>query len=140
MQQIQHCPYPPEPKKYGADAQSPLPSNNPQKLTDSEIKQVQKIVGSIFYYARAVDMTVLIELSTIVSKQTKGTERTLEKAHQVLDYLATHHDATVQCCASNLGMKIPLDMLCLSKPNAHSRACGIFFHGILTNCWETHQT
>jgi hypothetical protein len=40
MQQIQHCPYSPEPTRYGADAQSPLPSNNTEKLTDSKIKQV----------------------------------------------------------------------------------------------------
>ena len=54
MRLIQHCPYSPEPKKYGADAQSPLPTDKTRKLTNAEIKQVQKIVGSILYYARAV--------------------------------------------------------------------------------------
>jgi hypothetical protein len=39
-------------------------------------------------------MTVLMALSTIVSEQTKGTECTLEKAYQGLDYLVTHHVAT----------------------------------------------
>ncbi len=75
MQRIQHCPYLPEPKKYGADAQPPLPTDNTRKLNEAEIKQVQKIVGSILYYARAVDMTVLMALSTIASEQTKGTEK-----------------------------------------------------------------
>jgi hypothetical protein len=70
--------------------QSPLPHDDSQKLNDTEIKQVQKIVRSILYYARAVDMTVLMALSTIASDQTKDTQRTLEKAYQVLDYLATH--------------------------------------------------
>jgi hypothetical protein len=37
MQLIQHCPYSPEPNRYGADAQHPLPSEDTQKLTDSEI-------------------------------------------------------------------------------------------------------
>ncbi len=95
MRQVQHCPYLPEPKRYGADVQSPLPHNDSRKLNNTEIKQVQKIVGSILYYARAVDMTVLIALSTIASEQTKGTKRTLEKAYQVLDYLATHPNAVV---------------------------------------------
>jgi hypothetical protein len=63
MKRIQHCPYSPEPKKYGAKAQSPLPQDYSQKLTEKEIKQVQKIVGSILYYARAVDMTVLMVFS-----------------------------------------------------------------------------
>jgi hypothetical protein len=76
MRRIQHCPYLPEPKRYGADAQSPLPSDDTRKLTNSKIKQVQKIVGSILYYAQAVDMMVLMALSTIASEQTKRTERT----------------------------------------------------------------
>jgi len=81
---IQHCPYLPEPKRYGTDTQSPLPQYISRKLNEKEIKQVQKIVGSILYYARAVDMTVLMASSTIASEQTKGMERTLEKAYQVL--------------------------------------------------------
>ena len=95
MRRIQHCPYLPEPKKYGADAQSPLPTDNARKLTDTEIKQVHKIVRSILYYARAVDLTVLTALSTIASERMKGTKKTLEKAYQVLDYLASHPNATV---------------------------------------------
>ena len=50
MRRIQNCPYSPEPKKYGAEAQTPLPQDNSRKLTKKEIKQVQKIVGSILYY------------------------------------------------------------------------------------------
>ena len=46
-----------------------------QKLNDKEINQVQNIVGSILYYAGAVDMTLFMVLSTIASEQTKGTER-----------------------------------------------------------------
>jgi hypothetical protein len=60
MQQIQHCPCSPEPKRYGADAQSPFPQDISRKLNEKKLKQVQKIVGSILYYARAVDMTVLM--------------------------------------------------------------------------------
>ncbi len=75
MRRIQHCPYLPEPKKHGTDAQSPLPTDETRKLTDAEIKQVQKIVESILYYARAVDLTILMALSTIASEQTKGTKK-----------------------------------------------------------------
>ena len=131
MQRIQYCPYSPEPKKYGADAQSPLPTDETRKLTDAEIKEVQKIVGSILYYARAVDLTVLMVLSTIASEQTKGTEKTLEKAYQVLDYLASHLDAVVRFRASDMVMNIHSDASYLSEPNARSRACGHFFMGAL---------
>ena len=67
MQRIQHCPYLPEPKRYGAEALSPLPQDISRKLTENEIRKVQKIVGSILYYARAVNMTVLMALSSIAS-------------------------------------------------------------------------
>jgi hypothetical protein len=127
----QHCPYSPEPKKYGSEAQSPLPIDTMQPLGDKEIKAVQKIVGSILYYARAVDMTVLMALSTIASEQTKGTECMMEKALQVLNYLATHPDATVCFCATGMVMNIHSDASYLSEPNSRSRACGHFFIGWL---------
>ena len=69
---------------------SPPPTRYFAKNARQRNKKVQKIFGSILYYVRAVDMTVLMVLSTIVSEQTKSMEGTLEKAHQVLDYLATH--------------------------------------------------
>ncbi len=77
MRRMQHCLYSPEPKRYGAETQSPLLQDNTRKLNEKEIKQVQTIVGSILYYSRVVDMTVLLALSTIASEQTKGMERTL---------------------------------------------------------------
>ncbi len=83
-----------------------------RKLSDTKVKQVQKIVGSILYYARAVDMTVLMALGTIASKQTTGTAHTMENALQVLDYLATHPNATVPFHHS--------DELFLTEPKSRS--------------------
>jgi hypothetical protein len=131
MQCIQHYPYLPEPKRYGADTPSLLPQDILQTLTDKEIKKVQIIVGSILYYPRAVDMRVLMALSTIASEQTKGTERTLEKAYQVLDYLGTHPNAMLRFHASDRVMNIHSDASYLSEPNACSRAYGHFFMGSL---------
>ena len=125
----QHCPYSPEPKKYGSTAQAPLPIDTSQPLGEKEIKAVQKIVGSILYYARAVDMTVLMALSTIASEQTKGTKQTMEKALQVLNYLATHPNATIPFRATDMVMNIHSDVSYLLAPNSRSRACGHFFLG-----------
>ncbi len=129
MQRVQHCPYSPEPKKYRTKAQSPLPQDNSQKLTNKEIKQVQKIVGSILYYSRAVDMTVLMVSSSIASEQTKSPDRTLEKAYQVLDCLALHPDAVVRFRASDMVLNIDSDASYLSKPKVCSRACDHVFMG-----------
>ena len=93
---VQTCPYSPEPKKFGTEAQSPLPPDATPKLNASGIKKVQQIVGSILYYARAVDMTVLMALSSIAVEQTKATETTMLLCVQLLDYLACNAEAKVR--------------------------------------------
>ncbi len=91
----QYCPYAPAPKQYGAAAQSPLPVGISPKLAPNEIKETQRVIGSILYYAQAVDITVLMALSLIAIKQSKVTTGMMEKAKQLLDYLATNPDATI---------------------------------------------
>ncbi len=83
----QHCPYSPEPQKYGTDAQQPIVEDMLRKLNKKEIKYIQEIFRSILYYVRVVDMTVLMALRTIACKQTKGTEQTMEKNYKYLTIL-----------------------------------------------------
>jgi len=125
----QHCPYTPAPKQYGAEAQAPLPIDISPKLSREDIKEIQRIVGSILYYARAVDITVLMALSSIASKQTRGTTNRMAKAKQLLDYLATHPDATIRFRASDMILSVHSDASYLTEMKAHSRACGHFFMG-----------
>jgi hypothetical protein len=81
---LQMCPYLPEPKKFGTEAQAPLPHDSTPKLDAKCIKCVQKIVGSILYYARVVDMTVLMALSSIAVEQTKVTEKNNGTMHPII--------------------------------------------------------
>ncbi len=74
---LQTCPSLPEPKKFGTEAQAPLPHNSTPKLDAKGIKHLQKIVGRNLYYAQAVDMMVLIALSFIAVEQTKATKKTM---------------------------------------------------------------
>jgi hypothetical protein len=74
---------------------APLPPDKSPPLSDKDIKHVQRVIGSILYYAHAVNRTVLMALSTtIASKQ--ATENTMLKTKQILGYLVMHPDATVQ--------------------------------------------
>ncbi len=98
----QHCPYTPAPKQYGAEAQAPLPADISLKLSNNEIKEIQRVIGSISYYTRTVDITILMALSSIASKQMQGRTNTLAKAKQLLDYLAMHPDATIRFQASDM--------------------------------------
>jgi hypothetical protein len=87
-----------------------------------KIKEIQQIIGSVLYYAWAVDITVLMALSSIAIKQTKG----MGHAKQLLDYLATNSNATIQFHTSNMIMNVHSDALYLSKANARSHACSHF--------------
>jgi hypothetical protein len=136
---IQGCPYSPEPKKFGTEAQASLPQDDTPKLDKKGIKRVQKIVGSSFYYARAVDMTVLMVLSTIAVDQTKATERTMEQCTQLLDYLAHNADAKVRFHVLDMILNIHSDASYLSEAKARSRACGHFFMGWMPKNGEPIQ-
>ncbi len=76
----QRCPYSPAPKQCGAKAQAPLPIDISPKLLPDDVKQIQRIVKSILYYAWAMNITVLMALSSIVIEQTKGMTSMMEKA------------------------------------------------------------
>ena len=73
----QHAPYPCAPKTYGKSAQEPTAINNSPPAGQEGITHVQKIVGSILYYARSVDSTPLVALNTLASKQSHATEKTI---------------------------------------------------------------
>jgi hypothetical protein len=47
------------------------------KLDAKDIRRVQKIVGSILFYARAVKMRVLMALSFIATEQTRATKKAM---------------------------------------------------------------
>ncbi len=133
------CPYLPEPKKFGSDAQAPLPPDDMPKLGANGIKRVQQIVGSILCYAGAVDMTVLMALSSIAIKQTKVTEITMGRCIQLLDYLATNEMAKIRFHASDMILNIHSDASYLFETGPCSSTCGHFFMGWMPNNNEPIQ-
>jgi hypothetical protein len=98
-------------------------------LTSKQCLNIQKVTGSVLYYARAVYPTVLMPLNDIATEQTKATEKTQAATNQLLDYLATHPDATIRYHASYMIVHIHSDASYLSVSNACSRLGGLFFCG-----------
>ena len=125
----QHAPHPIPPRTYGAESQKPNPTDTSPPIDEHGIKRIQQIVGGILYYARAVDVTVLAALSTLAAEQTTATERTRNKVTQLLDYLATHPNATIRYRASDMKLNAHSDASYLSEKGARSRAAGYFFLG-----------
>ncbi len=119
----------------GSNAQCQLPFNTSPLLSDTNIKHIQRVIGSILYYALAVNLTVMMALSTIASEQAHGIENMMLKTKQLLNYLATNLDATVPFHESDMILNIHSNASYLSKANTHSRACGHFFMG-----WKPNPT
>jgi hypothetical protein len=98
-------------------------------LSAKQCLTIQKVTGSVLYYTHAVDPTVLMPLNDIKTEQTKATEKTRAAMNQMLDYLATHPDATIRYHASDMILHIHSDVSYLSVSDARSRLGGLFFLG-----------
>ena len=92
----QHCPYLPNPIKYGKDNQSPSSFDDSPLLDKAGKKHVYQIVGSFLYYAQAVDPTILMALSKKSSQQAAPTENMMKLVNHLLDYMWTHPDAIIR--------------------------------------------
>jgi hypothetical protein len=68
-------------------------------------------------------------LNDIATKQTKATEKTQAATNKMLDYLATHPDATIRYHATDMVLHIHSNAYYLSVSNAWSRLGGLFFLG-----------
>lgn len=75
----------------------------PSRLTDAEIKCIQQTVGTFLFYGCTVNLTMLTALSMLATAQIQGTKETQKVTRQlVLDYAATHPDATLRFHTSHM--------------------------------------
>jgi hypothetical protein len=114
---------------YGAKTQYAMKDETPQ-LTAQQCLTIQKIAGSVLYYARAVDPTVLMPIKDIATEHTEATAKTQAATNQLLDYLSTHPDATIRYHISDMILHIHSDASYLSVSNARSRLGGLFSEAI----------
>ena len=74
----------------------------------------QKIVGTLIYYARAVEPTMMSELGYIYENQANSNETTAQATKQLLDYCVTHPDATRRCNQNDMVIRVHSDGFYLS--------------------------
>jgi hypothetical protein len=113
---------------YGETTQYATKDETPP-LTAKQCLTIQKVTGSVLYYARGADPTFLMPLNGIATEQTKETEKTQAAINQLLDYLSTHPDANIRYHASDMILHIHIDASYLSVSNARNRLGGLFFCG-----------
>ena len=56
---------------------------------------MQQIVGTLLYYAIAIDPTMLLALGTLSSQQSKSTKQTYDATLWLLNYANSNPDATI---------------------------------------------
>jgi hypothetical protein len=123
----QHSPHAWIAPDYGAATQWAIDADTSPLLESTDLKTLQQILGTLLYYAQAVDNTMLVAISTLASVQAQGTQATMDAAIHLLNYCATHPDAVVQYKASDMILHVHSDASYLSVHGARSRVGGYFF-------------
>ena len=113
---------------YGrSEPQLAVQEDTSERLDLAATKRIQEGVGALLFYARAVDNTMLVALSTIASKQANATKDTAKAMVQLLNYAATYPNAVVRFHASGMILHLESDASYLSEPKARSCYGGYFY-------------
>jgi hypothetical protein len=84
-------------------------------------------MGTLLYYARAVDSTMLTALSSLATEQAKPTQKTMEKVKQLLDYCASQVEAIITYNKNKMILVVHSNAGYCNEKKLHSRARGHFF-------------
>jgi hypothetical protein len=85
------------------------------------------VAGTLLYYGRAVDSTILTSLSSLTTKQAKPMQKTMEMVKQLLDYCATQEEAIITYTANKMILNVHSDAGYLKEKKGRSRAGRHFF-------------
>jgi len=110
------------PIAYSAKTQFAPDDDASALLSEIRKRRIQEIVGSLLYYARAVDNKLLVALSAIASRQAQATVATEQAVHLLLDYVATYPNDGIVYRVSDMILCAHANAGFLNKTNARSRA------------------
>jgi hypothetical protein len=117
---------------YVSNMLSKFQHDAPKHPQHTPSRYVTSVYGANTQYAKKMKhhhSRPKMPLNDIATEQTKATEKTQAATNQLLDYLATHPDATIRYHASDMILHIHSDASYLSVSNARSRLGGLFSCG-----------
>ena len=116
------------PPNYGIGQQTPsIDTSTPLSL--AETTTLQEIVGSLLYYARAIDVTILPAVTHLSSLQANPTQDVLQSSQRLLAYCSRYPNNALRYHACDMTLHIQSDASYLSRPQARSVAGAIFYLG-----------
>jgi hypothetical protein len=83
-------------------------------LYDKNVKKLQQLTGTLLYYTRAVDPTLIMPINVLASEQSNATEITADKVIKLLNYCKTHPETKIRYHASAMILHIHSDASYLS--------------------------
>ena len=123
----EHSPHPWQRPNYGAKAQFAIPQDDAPYLDAADKKRILEVLGTLLFHARAIDSTLLTARGELATEKSQATKTTTTKLAQLLNYCATHFDATVCFTASDMILAIESNASYLSVVKGRSRATSYFF-------------
>jgi hypothetical protein len=105
----QHAPSPFTEPVYGRQVQLTPIADLSQPLNPKETTRLQEIIGVFLYYGRAIDNTMLVALGSLAATQSDGTQATAKASVHLLNYAASHPDASILYRASDMCLHIHSD-------------------------------
>ena len=112
---------------YGKATQYAPPPDDSEPLPPDRKLRIQAVVGSLLYYARAIDGSLLPALNEIAATQANPTINTEIKLDHLLAFVKTHRNTSLRYHASNMCLHIDSDAAYLVMPNARSRFAGYYY-------------
>jgi hypothetical protein len=98
-------------------------------ISAKDVNKLQQLTGTLLYYSRDVDPTLIMPINVLESEQSKATSETGDKVIKLLNYCNTHPETKIRYHASDILLYIHSDASYLSEREAKSRAGGILLHG-----------
>jgi hypothetical protein len=117
------------PPIYGANRKFVNDETSSPSLSEKVVNKLQQLTGTLLYYERAVDPTLIMPINVLASDQSIATEITADKVIKLLNYCNTHPETKTRYHASDMILHIHSDASYLSENEAKSRAGGFFSMG-----------
>jgi hypothetical protein len=109
-------------------AQTATVDNSPRASTAQQ-HELQVVIGTMLYYARTVDPSVLTVVHELGSVQSRPTLNDIKKMERLLQYAASHQHHGIRFHASNMQLQIQSDASYLCRPRARSVLGGFHYLG-----------
>ena len=97
--------------------------------TPAQQHELQVVIGTLLYYARTVDPTILTAVHELGSVQSCPTVNDMTKMERLLQYVSSHQHHGIRFHASCMQLQIQSDASFLCRPKARSVLGGFHYLG-----------